>query len=231
MTSSRHHAGVAALGFDLTPGQARTVYDRIGRAQDWQRFYEDAATTELVGHAAFERAEAVVELGCGTGWFAARLLAGHLPPAATYMGVDVSPRMVALASTRLAPWRGRVAVSLADAGERLPTPDASADRLVSNYVFDLLSPDATRAALDEAHRVLMPDGLLCVAGLTPGEHGFARLVSSAWKRVWMHRPVLVGGCRPIRIADALDAARWDIRHRRVVTAWGIASEAVIAGRR
>jgi hypothetical protein len=44
----------------------------------------------------------------------------------------------------------------------------------------------------------------------------------------MRWPVLVGGCRPIRVTDALDPAAWDVRHRRVVTAWGITSEAVIA---
>lgn len=207
------------------------MYDRIGRAQDWQRFYEDAAAKEIVAHAAFGDARAVVELGCGTGRFAARLLAEQLPPAATYLGVDVSPRMVTLASDRLRPWRGRAAVSLVDADDRLPVPDGSVDRFVSNYVFDLLSPEATRAALNEAHRVLTSGGLLCVAGLTPGERGFARLVSRVWKRVWTRWPALVGGCRPIRLVDALDAAHWDVRHRRVVVAWGIPSEAVIASRR
>ena len=221
---------MTALGFDLTPGQARTVYDRIGRAQDWQRFYEDAATTELVAHAAFGDAQAVVELGCGTGRFATRLLGELLPATATYLGVDVSPRMVTLATERLTPWRDRATVELADAGERLPRPDGSADRVVSNYVFDLLSPEATRATVDEAHRVLAPGGLLCVAGLTPGEAGLAREVSHTWKRVWMRWPVLVGGCRPIRLADALDDARWEVRHRRVVAPWGIASEAVVAVR-
>jgi ubiquinone/menaquinone biosynthesis C-methylase UbiE len=222
---------MAALGFDLTPGQARRVYDRIGRAQDWQRFYEGAATAQLVGHAAFGDARAVVELGCGTGRFATRLLGDLLPATATYLGIDVSPLMVTLATERLAPWRDRATVALADAGERVPRSDESADRVVSNYVFDLLSPEATRAALDEAHRVLAPGGLLCLAGLTPGEAGLAHLVSRAWKSVWMRAPVLVGGCRPIRVVDRLDPARWDIRHRRVVVAWGIASEALIAARR
>jgi hypothetical protein len=31
----------------LTSEQARRVYDRTGRAQDWQRLYEDAATADL----------------------------------------------------------------------------------------------------------------------------------------------------------------------------------------
>lgn len=214
----------------LSPEQARRIYDRIGRAQDWQRFYEDAATAELVAHARFDDARAVFELGCGTGRFAARLLAEHLPPAATYFGVDVSPRMVTLATERLGPWRDRATATAADGTDRVPVPDASVDRFVSNYVFDLLSPEAAAAALDEAHRVLPPGGLLCAAGLTPAERGLARLVSRAWKGVWMRRPTLVGGCRPIRLADALAPARWDVRHRCVVTAWGIASEAVVARR-
>jgi ubiquinone/menaquinone biosynthesis C-methylase UbiE len=112
----------------------------------------------------------------------------------------------------------------------VPKSDESTDRVVSNYVFDLLSPEATRAALDEAHRVLAPGGLLCLAGLTPGDAGLAREVSRTWKRVWMRWPVLVGGCRPIHLADALDTARWEVRHRSVVAPWGIASEAVVAVR-
>jgi ubiquinone/menaquinone biosynthesis C-methylase UbiE len=212
----------------LSPEHTRRVYDRIGRAQDWQRFYEDAATSELVAHAAFGEARAVFELGCGTGRFASRLLVEQLPPAATYLGVDLSPRMVTLAFDRLEPWRDRATAATVDGESNVPFPDGGVDRFVSNYVFDLLSPEATSAALAEARRVLAPGGLLCVAGLTPGEHGLARLVSRAWTSAWTRWPALGGGCRPIRLVDALDPARWEVRHRRVVVAWGIASEAVIA---
>ncbi|MDQ6852279.1 MAG: class I SAM-dependent methyltransferase [Actinomycetota bacterium] len=212
----------------LAPDQARRVYDRIGRAQDWQSFYEDAATRELVAHAAFDDATTVYELGCGTGRFAAGLFGEHLPPAATYLGVDVSPRMIDLASKRLEMWSDRATAELVDGNGTAPVPDASVDRFVSNYVFDLLSPEARRDALDDAHRALAPGGLLCVTGLTPADGGLPSWVSRAWKRVWMRWPVLVGGCRPIRVTDAVDPAAWDVRHRHVVTAWGITSEAVIA---
>jgi ubiquinone/menaquinone biosynthesis C-methylase UbiE len=226
LPASRHHAGVPAL----TSEQARRVYDHIGRVQDWQRFYEDAATTELVAHAGFDGARSVVELGFGTGRFAAALLARHLPPGATYLGVDVSPRMVSLASSRLQPWPDRAGAVLVGGQDRVPVPDGAADRFVSNYVFDLLSAEATRAALDEARRVLEPGGLLCVAGLTPGEEGLPRLVSRAWERVWTRWPALVGGCRPIRLVEAIDTTHWDVRHHRVVSAWGITSEVLIVAR-
>ncbi len=173
---SRHHAGVPAL----TPEQAHRVYDRIARAQDWQRFYEDAATVDLVAHAGFGAAHAVVELGCGTGRFAASLLARHLPAGATYLGVDVSPRMVALTTDRLRPWSDRATAALVAGDGRMPAADGAADRYVANYVFDLLSAEAAGAALADARRVLAPGGLLCATGLTPGDQGLAGVVSRAW---------------------------------------------------
>ncbi len=215
----------------LTPEQARRVYDRIARAQDWQRFYEDAATAELVERAGFDDAHAVVELGCGTGRFAAGLLAGSLPADASYVGVDLSPRMVALASDRLARWRHRASVTLVDGGSGVPAADGAADRFVANYVFDLLGADETRSALAEARRVLAPGASLCATGLTPGEHGFARFLSRAWTGVWARWPALVGGCRPITLVDELDSRDWDVRRHGTVVAWGVASEVVIATRR
>jgi len=215
----------------LTAEQARRVYDRIGRAQDWQRVYEDAATADLVAHAGFDTADAVVELGCGTGRFAAELLARHLRAEATYAAVELSPRMVALASDRLWRWRDRATVSLVDGHATIPARDGAADRFVANYVFDLLGPEETRSKLAEARRVLAPGGLLCAAGLTSGEHGVARNVSRAWRGIWARWPALVGGCRPVRLVDALDPAAWEINHHRVVVAWGIPSEVVIATRR
>jgi ubiquinone/menaquinone biosynthesis C-methylase UbiE len=212
----------------LPTEQARRVYNRIARAQDWQRFYEDAATAELAAHAGFDNARAVVELGCGTGRFAAALLAEHLPADASYAGVDLSPRMVALASDRLARWRHRATVTLVDGGATVPAADGAADRFVANYVFDLLGPEETQAALAEARRVLAPGGLLCATGLAPGEHGLARFVSRAWTGVWARWPALVGGCHPIRLVDALGPSQWVVNHQRSVVAWGIASEVVIA---
>src|SRR4029453_9128380 len=121
---SRHHAGMPAL----TPEQARRVYNRIARAQDWQRFYEDAATAELAAHAGFDNARAVVELGCGTGRVAAALLAEPLPGEAWYAGAALGPRMVAVASDRLARWRPRAPVTLVDGGATVPAADGAADR-------------------------------------------------------------------------------------------------------
>ena len=129
----------------ITPQQARRFYDRMGRAQDARPLSERRALDALAAQGEFGRAAAVLEFGCGTGRYAARLLRDRLPEDATYLGLDVSPRMVGLAGSALAPWAGRARVELTDGGVHLPVPDASVDRVVSTYVLDLLTPaDAAR---------------------------------------------------------------------------------------
>lgn len=58
----------------LTLKQARSVYNRIGRFQDWQAFYEDATTDRLLDLADLAADQTIFEFGCGTGRLAARLL-------------------------------------------------------------------------------------------------------------------------------------------------------------
>lgn len=215
----------------LTPEQARRVYDRIGRIQDRQSFYEDAAVDALVAKAAFDEATSIVELGCGTGRLAARLLHEHLPSRAHYSGLDVSPTMVRLARDRLAGWSNRARVLLVDGSWPLPVADASADRFVATYVLDLLSPADIAAALADAHRVLRPGGRLCVAGLTSGATRTARLAERGWLALWRRWPAVVGGCRPVEVAGLLEADRWAMCEHQVVTAWALSSEVVVAARR
>jgi SAM-dependent methyltransferase len=215
----------------VTHRQASAIYDRIGRWQDTRPLSERRALDALVGQAAFERAASVFEFGCGTGRFAARLLRERLPVGAHYLGADVSPRMVELARAALAPWPERARVEQVDGSVCLAAADAAFDRFVSTYVLDLLSPDDARQLLLEARRVLRPGGLLALASLTPGSTWLSRALTSAWTSVWRLNPVLMGGCRPLRLTAALPADAWRVRYRSTVTDAVLASEVVVAERR
>ena len=217
-------------GRTLTVEEARAFYDGFGARQDRQGFYEDRALEALTRHAVFGVAEAVLEFGCGTGRFAGRLMSGSLPAEARYLGLDVSPTMVGLARDRLRRWPGRAEVVLADGSNTLPVPDVSFDRFVSSYVFDLLGEEDIRAVLEDAHRVLSVGGRLCLVSLTYGEGLLPVLVSSAWERIHRLRPVLVGGCRPIRLSRFLPVNRWEVLHREVVVSFGISSEVLVAAK-
>lgn len=219
------------MGGTLTHAEAKTFYDRFGARQDSQGFYEDRATGELIAHGGFEAARSVFEFGCGTGRFAARLLVDHLPPEASYRAVDLSTTMIDLARTRLAPWRDRAEVSASSGSVRLDAADATYDRFLANFVFDLLSEADIRDLLAEAHRVLLPGGLLCLTGLTHGRRLPSRLVTWVWEAVFARDPKRLGGCRPIELRRYLPAENWELRHHTVISSFGISSEVVVAARR
>lgn len=212
----------------LTTHEAKAFYDKFGARQDSQSFYESLALEQLVAHASFGSAHEVFEFGCGTGRFALDLLQHHLPATAVYRGTDISTTMIDLASARLVPFAARASVSLSSGENPLPLEDQSLDRVVSTYVLDLLPAGSVRRFLAEARRVLRPDGLLCLTGITHGTTLPSRIVMGAWQWLFTRHPSWVGGCRPTALAQELSASGWTLRFHAVVVRWGVASEVAVA---
>lgn len=212
----------------LTRYQAQTFYDRFGRQQDAQAFYEDAALNDLIAHAEFEQAEKVFELGCGTGRFALRLLTKHLPPSASYSSMDLSQTMIDIAEQRISPYIERAKVVRSDGSIRFLLPSRSVDRVVSTYVLDLLSETDIRQAISEARSALIPSGKFCLVSLTAGVTFTSRIVSTLWSAAFRLHAPLVGGCRPIQLDSFFDQDCWSIEYRNIVTQFGVPSEVLIA---
>jgi ubiquinone/menaquinone biosynthesis C-methylase UbiE len=212
----------------LTHEQAKSFYDGFGSKQDKQSFYEERALCALVANAAFDQARSVFELGCGTGRFASDILKHHLPAEGRYFGTDISSTMVELASKRLAPFASQARVALVNGHPKVPVDDFSVDRFVSTYVFDLLPASEQLQWLAEAVRVLRPNGLLCLAGITHGITPISRAAMGLWQRLFAFNPSWVGGCRSTCIAELLATESWNVRFRTVVESWGVASEVVVA---
>ena len=139
------------------PDAVARQYDRAARAYDrrWAGYVRD--THALLDAVARVRpAERVLDVGCGTGMFAARLAARH--PAQRVVGVDVSAGMLAEARRTTAAFPN-VRFECAPA-TALPVADAAFDVVVTasalHYVRD------PGAALAEARRVLRAGGRLAV---------------------------------------------------------------------
>jgi SAM-dependent methyltransferase len=211
--------------------EVRQFYDAFGAKQDRQGFYEDAAIDSMIELGGFSDAQAVFELGCGTGRLAARLLSDHLPASARYVGIDLSSTMVDLARKRLAPFAGRCEVHLSDGGFDFSSYGGPFDRVVATYVLDLLSRRDIELVLAEAHEAMSKGGLFCHAGLTRGSGPISRATSGLWTLVHRVKPTLVGGCRPLTLADLMPRERWRVIHREVVVSAAIPSEIVIAAPR
>lgn len=212
----------------LTRKQARNFYDRFGRRKRGPAKYVQKALDCLVEQGAFGEADAIVEFGCGSGAFANRLLAEEMRADATYAAFDLSETMTDLTRTRLEPFGSRAVVTRTDGRPRIPLPAASCDRFISNYVLDMLSGQDILRMLEQAWRVLRPNGLLCLTSLTYGTTLGSRLRIAAWLAVHSLRPSLVGGCRPIVLNDFLGPASWKVVYSETVVSHGIPSQVLIA---
>jgi ubiquinone/menaquinone biosynthesis C-methylase UbiE len=215
----------------LSHTEAKQFYDRLGARQDKGSYFEAPALAILRQQAAFATAQRLFEFGCGTGSFAAAILADELPTAATYLGLDQSTTMVQLAAARIAPFGARATVALSGGAMTLPAATGAVDRFVCNYVLDLLPATDIGQLLTEAHRTLRPGGLLCLTSLTHGTTPRSRLAMAGWQAIYLINPQRFGGCRPIAVTPYLDEARWALCHRAISITRGLASEVVIARRR
>ncbi len=212
----------------LTVEEARAFYDHFGRKQDSQSFYEDAALDDLIAHSAFDSARHVFEFGCGTGRIAEGLFDKHLPPAATYEGVDVSGTMIDIASGRLRRFGERARLWRIDGTDPFSGQSGRPDRVLTSYVLDLLPEAQIAGFVDGCARVLDRGGRLCMVGLTFGRTPLSRVVTAGWRTLFRMSPRIVGGCRPIHLLPFLSKPGWEVVHHRVVSSYGVASEIVVA---
>ncbi len=114
----------------------------------------------------------ILEVGCGTGVFAARLLKEH--PTARLIATDQSARLVALTHERGVD--ARIADLMA-----LPFDDASFDVVVAMWMLYHV-PDL-QGALAQVRRVLRPGGLFMA--VTKGDQHMAGLLREAGGDPWI----------------------------------------------
>lgn len=138
-------------------------YDAVMDHVDYDA-WADYAVTLLQTYA--PRAEALVELGCGTGELALRLVPLG-PETLSYRGYDGSPEMVAVARQKAAEAGVALDFGVLRFGEPVPGPPADAVLLLYDGLNYLLDPDALVALFQSAHDALAPGGVFIVDQSTP----------------------------------------------------------------
>lgn len=146
----------------------RRAFERAARTYDEAAILQREVCARLVEHLDPVRLapRRVVDLGCGTG-YAFDALARRFP-AASLLGLDIAPAMLARARRR-SPWWQRVlgaprpALLCADA-ERLPLASGSVDLVFSNLALQWCEPARVFA---EAARALAIEGLLLFSTFGP----------------------------------------------------------------
>jgi ubiquinone/menaquinone biosynthesis C-methylase UbiE len=129
---------------------------------------------KMIQKAGIEPGHKVLEIGCGTG--EVLLVVKRLQPAAEVTGLDPDPRALDRAKQKAD--RNKIKMQL-DRGfsDELPYPDQSFDRVLSSLMFHHLNEGDRLKTLQEARRVLKPNGSFHMIDFE-ASHGLAKLFHS-----------------------------------------------------
>lgn len=170
MKESTEHF-VPALGSDwLTP-----VYDVVARLVGERRFKR-----HLVEQAAIAPDHDVLDIGCGTGTLA--LLVHTMRPSARVTGVDIDPRILAIARLKIARAGAPIEVHQGSATDP-PFPPASFDRILTSLMLHHLTTPQKRDTFAAARRLLRPGGELHVADWGKPHNALMRVAALGFRMV------------------------------------------------
>lgn len=150
---------------ELFAPDAAGVFDRFARYYD-DDYREYDADIDAILELAAEQSGAVVELGCGTG----RVLLPLAQMGVSATGVDLSPALLEVARRKMASAGVGAETALITADLRHTTlPDDAFALAVctSNTLMHFTTPEDQAQVLDEAFRVLAPNGLFFVDLFNP----------------------------------------------------------------
>lgn len=139
------------------------VLDRPAVYRLWQAPFARRKLAPLISSGVLERAQSVLDVGCGPGTNAAVL--GQI---GRYLGIDLSQEYIAYAKRRF-PWEFRVA----DVTEGLVAGEFF-DLIVMNSLMHHLDDDGASGLLSSIARVLSPGGEIHVLDLVLAESGIPR---------------------------------------------------------
>ena len=150
--TSQKNKYVPALGYSwLTP-----FYDIVVGKTTRERTFKNA----LIEQADFKPGHQILDLASGTGTLAIWIKQSQ--PAATVMGLDADPDILALAERKAK--RAKVDITLEKGlSTHLPYPNEHFDRVVSSLFFHHLDWVSKTQTAIEIHRVLKPGGEIHVA--------------------------------------------------------------------
>jgi ubiquinone/menaquinone biosynthesis C-methylase UbiE len=162
----------------MTDVDVHRIFDRVARLYDtgWlQRALYVAVQDRALAELRAVRPGSVLDVGCGTGIFAARLDREFVPGGVA--GCDLSGGMLAEAAAR----SRRVGWVRGDSG-RLPVRTGAVDAIVCTQAFHFFDQPA---AWSEFRRVLAPGGHALVGMINPrtavGSRRFTRLTTATAK--------------------------------------------------
>ncbi len=204
---------------------AKASYNRMSKGYDLltgrsEKKYEDIGLECLNTRAG----ETVLEIGFGTGKALASL-ARLVQPGGRVYGLDISEGMLVVAEKRLrkAGLSDWVELKCGDA-VALPYPEQSFNAIFLCFTLELFDTPEIPLVLEECHRVLRPDGRMCIVAMS--KKGESNLMTRLYD--WAHEKIPnYVDCRPIHVQEMMETAGFRTTKTRLLRMWGLPVEIVL----
>ena len=207
---------------------AQVTYDKMSSWYDILGGSEQFFTNSGIEKLNLMTGETILEIGYGTGQALVKFAMAVGDSGKVY-GVDISEGMCAVARRRVAHMgmSSRVALECGDA-VALPFGSGFFDAVFMSFTLELFDTSEIPAVLEECHRVINPEGRICVVALAKEEQ--EGWIAKSYE--WMHRrfPKYVD-CRPIMTQLSLEAAGFKISDSSRKYMWGLPVDICLSGKK
>ena len=211
----------------LSPREVQSFFNQLGWLLALSNNLDSRCYVQLLTRGDFSRAQSVLEIGAGNGYFANLLLTNALPNHARCTLTEVAEQLASTLRTKFRKYGDRVTVQLVSTSLHQQFEDGSFDRIASSYVFDMMNTDQLSTMAIETHRLLVKNGLLCLLMTGPGFTPISRIIMRIHSLLHRIEPRLVGISRPIEILPFFHHEKWEVLSVDQISSCGFPSKIII----
>ncbi|MCP8312169.1 MAG: methyltransferase domain-containing protein [Candidatus Methylarchaceae archaeon HK02M1] len=207
-----------------TKEEAKEIYNKLSKFYDYFTIFERRYSERTLDLLSIKRGEIVLEIGFGTGRYLKRMaeLVGMTSKA---YGIDISLGMLEVTKKRLkkAGLMDRVELYCEDALQ-IPYEDDMFDAIFMSFTLELFDTPEIPIVLEEARRVLKPNGRLGIVSISNEDGESIPLRVYKWAHQNFPKHI---DCRPIYVEKSIKSAGYEVRCKERVKMFGFPIEIVI----
>jgi len=170
----------------------------------WSKLTESKAAEMVLEYSDLTDNEDIIEIACGTGLVFKEMLKKN--PNGRNLGIDLSSHMLAKAKKLMV--REKLNNYELRQGDvlHLHVEDGSFDKLINNFMIDLMPKNKFEFIFSEFNRILKPHGVAVISIFSFGQYR----INKFWLAIAKYFPRLLTDCRPVEIREDLISAGFKI---------------------